>query len=83
VRQVAEISAEKLGVDLKIQRDARDEFLEDEYLVLDSNKAESVLGWDNRIEGVEAISMSLVPSGGFSQGNIIADVEEFLSRPSR
>ena len=83
VKQVAEISAEKLGVDLKIQRDARDEFLEQEYLVLDSNKAESALGWDNRIEGVEAISMSLVPSGGFSQGKIISDVKEFLSRPSR
>jgi CDP-glucose 4,6-dehydratase len=83
VRQVAQISAEKLGVDLKIQHDAGGEFLEDEYLVLDSNKAQSALGWDNRIEGVEAISMSLVPSGGFSQGKIISDVKEFLSRPSR
>ena len=81
VRQVAKISAEELGVALKIQGDTGAEFVEDQYLVLDSNKAETVLGWKDRIEGVEAISMSLVPAGRVSRERLVADVEEFLSRP--
>ena len=83
VRQVAEISAEELGVSLKIQGDAGGEFLEDQYLVLDSNKAEGELGWENRFEGAESIIKSLVPPGIVSREKIMADVEEFLSRPSR
>ena len=83
VRQVAEISAEKFGAALRIQGNAGGQFAEDEYLELDSNKAETALGWKNRIEGVEAISMSIVPSGRVSREKMVADVEEFLSRPSR
>ena len=83
VRQVAEISAEVFGVAIRIQGSAGGPFVEDQYLVLDSNKAETALGWNNRIEGVEAISMSLVPVGAVSRERMVADVEEFLSRPSR
>ena len=83
VRQVAEISAEEFGVALRIHGSAGGQFAEDEYLALDSNKAETALGWRNRIEGFEAISMSLIPLSGISRGKMVADVEEFLSRPSR
>jgi CDP-glucose 4,6-dehydratase len=83
VRHVAEISAEELGAALRIQDHSGGQFVEDQYLVLDSNKAESALGWKNRIEGVEAISMSLVPLGGVSREKMVADAEAFLSRPSR
>jgi len=83
VRRVAEISAEAFGVALKIQGNSGGQFAEDEYLALDSAKAEAALGWNNRIEGFEAISMSLVPLGDISRKKIVAEVEEFLSRPSR
>ena len=83
VRQVAEISSDELGVALTIQGKAGVQFVEDQYLVLDSNKAETSLGWKNRIKDVEAISMSLLPLGRVSREKMVADVEEFLSRPSR
>jgi len=83
VRQVAEISAEAFGIALRIQDNSGCQFAEEEYLALDSSKAETVLGWTNRIEGFEAISMSLVPVGGLSRERMVAEVEEFLSRPSR